>query len=289
MQPGQQAKEFPMTDIAVRPDSQLDVNTGQDVSPGQDAAIARLASWAETARAAYDIAVMLVKTTFVPAQYRDKPHEAAAAIMAGAELGIPGPIGAMKAFHPINGTPSLAALAMRGIVQSHGHQVPIRFSDATRAEVAGRRKGETDWHTSVWTIERATEAGLVGGKNPNWKTNPTAMLVARATSEVCRWVASDALMGMPYSAEELQDQGEQVAAPVPAARRLTTADLDEPPADRPGARIHPADGRKITPGYMADPDAARKAAEFPGYVDPSTLVVPDPDWPEPAVPGGAEQ
>jgi hypothetical protein len=149
-----------MTDIAVRPDSHIDVNPGPD-------AVARLVSWADTATAAYEIAVRLVKTSFVPAHYRDKPEEAAAAIMAGAELGIPGPIGAMKAFHPINGTPSLSALAMRGIVQSHGHDVRIVVSDDTRAEVAVRRKGDTDWQTSVWTIERATVAGYVGGKNPN--------------------------------------------------------------------------------------------------------------------------
>lgn len=65
--------------------------------------------------------------------------------------------------------------------------------------------------------------------------------------------------------------------------RVTAAEIT-------GQNVHPADGRLITPGYMPDPDAARKAAEFPGYVDPDTLVVPDPDWPETApIPNGAEQ
>jgi hypothetical protein len=206
-----------MTEIAVRPDAPVEINPGQD-------AVARLIGWAETAHAAHDMALMLVKTSFVPAQYRDKPDEAAAAILAGAEIGIPGPLAALRAFHPINGTPTLAAMTMRAIVQSHGHDVRIVVSDDTRAEVAVRRKGDTDWQTSVWTIERAKLAGLVGGKNPNWKTNPTAMLVARATSEGCRWVASDALMGMPYSAEELQD--EAAIEPPPATRRLTVAELE---------------------------------------------------------------
>jgi hypothetical protein len=31
---------------------------------------------------------------------------------------------------------------------------------------------------------------------------PQAMLAARATSEVCRLVAADAILGMPYSSEE---------------------------------------------------------------------------------------
>lgn len=212
-----------MTEIAIRPDAAMEANPGQD-------AVARLAGWAETARAAHQIATSLVKTSFVPAQYRDKPHEAAAAILAGAEMGIPGPMAALRAFHPINGTPTLSALAMRAIVQSHGHELRIVHSDDTRAEVTVRRRGDAEWQTSVWTIERAKLAGLVGGKNPNWKSNPAAMLVARATSEGSRWVASDALMGMPYSSEELQDQPELTAPPAPATRRLTAAELDEAPA-----------------------------------------------------------
>lgn len=217
-----------MTEIAIRPDA-------AELAVGRDP-VAQLAAWAETARAAHQIATSLCKTTFVPAQYRDKPHEGAAAILAGAELGIPGPLAALRAFHPINGTPTLSAMAMRAITQAHGHEVVTRHTDATRAEVAVRRKGGTDWQTAVWTIERAQLAGLVGGKNPNWKTNPTAMLMARATSEGCRWIASDALMGMPYSAEELQDQAElTAAAPTPATRRLNPADLDEPAVTGPAS------------------------------------------------------
>ena len=48
---------------------------------------------------------------------------------------------------------------------------------------------------------------------------------------------------------------------------------------------------EITRGYKPDPQAAEKAAAFPGFVAADTLVVPvdvdGDDWPEPAVPGGA--
>jgi hypothetical protein len=226
-----------MTELAV-PNS-----TGAlEVGPADDQ-VARLVSWAETARAAHQIATSLCKTTFVPDHYKDKPHEGAAAILAGAELGIPGPLAALRAFHPINGTPTLSAMAMRAITQAHGHEVRIVHSDATRAEVAVRRKGSTDWQSVVWTIERAEQAGLVGGRNVNWKKNPTAMLIARATSEGCRWVASDALMGMPYSAEEMQDEvGLSSPAPAaPVARRLSVADLDKPAAvEAPARNVRPA-------------------------------------------------
>jgi hypothetical protein len=56
------------------------------------------------------------------------------------------------------------------------------------------------------------------------------MLLARATAEQCRWTAADAIMGMPYAAEEITDTPAVHAAPV--ARRLTVAELDAPAAAR---------------------------------------------------------
>jgi hypothetical protein len=78
---------------------------------------------------------------------------------------------------------------------------------------------------STWDIGRARQMGLL--EKDQWKKQPQAMLVARATAEVCRWIASDAIMGVPYAAEEIDDR----PAPAPVARKLTVADLDEPPAD----------------------------------------------------------
>ena len=57
--------------------------------------------------------------------------------------------------------------------------------------------------------ESISEATLL-----NWKKQPGAMLVARATSEACRLVAADAILGIGYSSEEIADGGsydEQVA------------------------------------------------------------------------------
>jgi hypothetical protein len=52
--------------------------------------------------------------------------------------------------------------------------------------------------------------------NPNYKNNPANMLVARATAEVCRWIAADAIMGMPYAAEEIADEPPWTRLPPPA-------------------------------------------------------------------------
>jgi len=180
-----------------------------------------LAVWASEARQAYSIAVSLAKTSFVPDAFRDKPHEVTAAILAGKELGFD-PMASLRSISIIKGTPALTAMAMRGLVQSHGHDVEVVSESPTRAVVKGTRRsgllgGKTTEHVSEWTIERAKSMGLTS--RDNWQKQPQAMLVARATSEACRRTAADVLIGMPYSAEELADVDGDVADLKPKRRR----------------------------------------------------------------------
>jgi hypothetical protein len=189
-------------------------------------AMDRLGRWLQQADAVFAIAERICETSFVPTAYRKKPAEAAAAMLAGAELGFD-PMASLRAFDNINGTPAPKAITQRAVVLGAGHEVETIEQSATRAVVRGRRKGAAEWQTASWDIARAKRLPQFK-TNPNYQNNPEAMLVARATSEVCRWVAPDAIMGMPYSAEEISDHPE--LAPSPVVRRLTVADLDEPPA-----------------------------------------------------------
>jgi hypothetical protein len=243
-------------------DIEISSKAATAVTTYSDNAMDRLGRWLQQADAVFAIAERICETSFVPTAYRRKPAEAAAAMLAGAELGFD-PMASLRAFDNINGTPAPKAITQRAVVLGAGHDIETIEQSATRAVVRGRRKGATEWQTATWDIARAMRLPQFK-TNANYQHNPEAMLVARATSEVCRWVAPDAVMGMPYSAEEISDHPE--LAPSPVVRRLTVADLDEP-------RVHPSDGRELAKGYMADPDAGRKAAEFPGYIDPTTLVV----------------
>jgi hypothetical protein len=214
-----------MTDISIPTQQQAAVATRDD------AAMDRLGSWLQQADAVFAIAERICDTSFVPTAYRKKPAEAAAAMLAGAELGFD-PMASLRAFDSINGTPAPKAITLRAVVLGKGHQVETVEQSATRAVVRGRRFGKGEWQVSTWDIERARKLPQFT-TNANYKNNPEAMLVARATAEVCRWVGPDAVMGMPYAAEEAGDF-EPVAPSAPATRRLTVAELDEPAAIEQG-------------------------------------------------------
>lgn len=211
-----------------------------------------LVAWAHAARQAHEIAVQLADTSFVPKAMYRRPGEVTGAILAGRELGIE-PMAALRSIDIIDGTPAMRANALRGLVQSHGHLIWVEESTEFRAIVCGQRRergmlgrrepvGRVE--KSTWTMDRAKKANLAGKKN--WQTHPTAMLVARATAEVCRLVAADVLLGMPYSAEELGDgapedaPGGSDAAPVaePTTRKRRTVQRDPvTPAPPPPAGV----------------------------------------------------
>ena len=222
-----------MSEIAVREDA-----TPATATPE---AAARLVEWAKAATAAHQLATALAQTAFVPQQYRGKPGEATAAILAGAELGFD-PLASLRAFDNIQGTVAPKAITLRAVAQSKGHELEVTEESDTRAVVSYRRNGSANWQTVEWTIEHARSLGLVG--KDNWKKQPRAMLVARATSEAARRVASDAILGIAYSAEELTDHPENRPEVVPA-RRVTAAEItgrivpepaprEDPPAESDG-------------------------------------------------------
>jgi hypothetical protein len=193
-------------------------------------AASELEQWGRDLTTAYAAAVKLVTTSFVPESYRDKPAEAAAAIMTGQEVGL-APLAALRSIDIIQGTPGMRAVAQRALLQSHGHSIWVHESTATRAIVRGRRKGDETVHESEWTIERARGLNLLG--KPNWKNQPIAMLVARATSECARLTAADVLLGLAYSIEEIQDDAPLTdAAAEPAVKRPSTRAARKPLAEK---------------------------------------------------------
>jgi hypothetical protein len=174
--------------------------------------------------------VSLAKTSFVPASMKGKPEEVTAAILAGREIGLE-PMTALRSIDIIQGVPAMRALTLRGLVQAAGHELWVKESTETRAIVEGRRKGSEHVERSVWSMERAAKLGLTG--KDNWKKQPGAMLVARATSEVARLIGADVLMGMPYAIEELDHGTSDTSDEKPATVRRRRATEPAPEVERP--------------------------------------------------------
>lgn len=265
-------------EIATRAEESAAVSTYLAADPPTES---ELEAWARDAIAISNIAANIATTSLAGA-YRGKPDEVTAVILAGHELGIQ-PMTSLKSIDVIQGQPALRAHAMRGLLQSKGHEIELVESDDNHCVMRGRRKGADAWQQVVWDIPRARQLGLLG--KDQWKKQPKTMLINRATGEICRLVAADALHGMPYAAEELDGyvHGETVQQKrVP----LSVAALTAPTAQT--AAAEDADRQAVFhriehPGM---PSAAPVADEGDGVWD-QDAVDGSTDWPETAQAGGA--
>lgn len=237
-----------------------------------------LQGWAAELESAAGIARSLATTSFIPDSlkvWQGDPRQGApldrevttaqvaAALLAGRELGLD-PMASLRSISVIRGTPALSAMSLRAMLLHHGHDIAVVESTSTRAMVRGRRDGAGEPQTSTWTLDRAKLAGLYPGKpEGNWRRQPQAMLVARATAECARWIAADAILGMPYILEEIEDP--DAAADMPAdtepevkpkrrARRKTARPLPELPSGPPAIPQQRAGEHDQDPGPEPEPE-----------------------------------
>jgi hypothetical protein len=139
-------------------------------------------------------------TPFVPTALRGKNEAVLACVLYGAELGL-GPMQSLNSIHVIEGRTAMSPELMRAMVARHGHRIDVIENSNDVCEVKGTRADTGSTATVRWTLDDARMAGLAG-KN-NWKTYPRAMLLARATSELCRIVFPDVIAGLSYTPEEV--------------------------------------------------------------------------------------
>jgi hypothetical protein len=182
-------------------------------------------------------------TVFVPTALRGKNESVLACIMYGAELGL-GPMQALNSIHVIEGRTAMSPELMRAMVARHGHRIDVVENSNTVCEVKGIRADTGSTATVRWTMEDAKMAGLAN-KN-NWKTYPRAMLLARATSELCRIVFPDIIAGLSYTPEEvssiegaeyvpeatLNDLQEAFTAAAEVIEEIIDAEIVEEPAPK---------------------------------------------------------
>lgn len=188
-----------MTELALRRESTVSViqNTANDLA------------------AALQIATALVKTPFVPVHFRGKPEDAAAAVLYGATIDMD-PVTALQNIYVVSGKPALYARTMVAIVLSKGHLIWTEHEAEGTVTVCGQRAGSNKVESVTWDTALAKRAGYT--KNTKYQSDPRSMLYARASGDVARRVAPDALLGMGYTREELELEDEQPDTPTVQAR-----------------------------------------------------------------------
>ena len=151
-------------------------------------------------------AEVLADSNLLPAQYRKNPANVLLAAELGEALGIP-TIQAINSIHVIEGKPSAGADLMASIVRRAGHRIRVterRTQDGPIVTAQLIRSDDPDFtFESTWDMSRARQAKLDG--KDNWKKYPASMMRARAIMEVCRAGASEAMYGVSYTPEELED------------------------------------------------------------------------------------
>lgn len=160
--------------------------------------VEKLRQHAELKQMAYDYAEFITKTGACPAIYKNKPMDAAAAIIRGTALGFD-PDGALEAFFVIQGKTGMYARAMIAVAENVGCRVWEEEATDDSVTWCGIRPGDDKVERVTWTMELAERAGYT--RNAKYKTNPREMLRAKCQAELARIVAPGALMGLVSEAE----------------------------------------------------------------------------------------
>lgn len=187
-------------------------------------------------------ASMIARSGLAPKQV-NTPEKVLVIAMKGRELAIP-PMQALSHIHIVEGKPTMSAELMAALVRRAGHKLRIVESTPETCTVEGVRSDDPDHPQQVtWTMEDAKRAGVAS--KTNWKNYPTAMLLARAISALCRFLFADVLMGASYTPEELgaevNEDGEVLDANGTGVQesetRSTESEVEDPEPDIEDAEV----------------------------------------------------
>lgn len=160
----------------------------------------------------------MATASLLPRQYQQNPGNLLFAVEYADALDIPR-INAITSIHVIDGKPSASAELIASMVRKAGHKLRIPLSTDTECIAQVIRADDPDFtYEARWTVEKAKAAGLWG--RGNWSKYPGAMLRARAITEVARMGASEALLGVVYTPEELGADVDETGAVVHTVTRV---------------------------------------------------------------------
>lgn len=221
----------------------------------------------DTLAAKVEYCKLLADSGLLPDAYRAKPANVLYAVEYGESVGIP-TMAAINGVHVIKGKPTASAGLVGALVRCAGHKLRVKGNDTTARAVIVRADDPGFEFESVWTLERAVQAGLCTlrdgkpyarddkGRPTSWEKYPAAMLKARATTEVARDACEEVLFGLHYTPEELGAEVDEDGVPV----AVPIVSQDTPPAAAPPEPVR-VDDAEIVPDPAPQPvaDAAQSA------------------------------
>lgn len=170
-----------------------------------------------------DFAKAVAVSTLLPAEMRGKPADVLVVVLQGLDLGMR-PMQAFGLIDVIKGKPCLKAEGKRALVLAAGHGFRVVEWTDDKCVVEGRRRGTDEWQQATFTREQAKKAGLSGD---NWTKYPADMLLARATSRLCKAYFADVTNGLATSEEMFDDRPER-----PTLMQIAAERADKPaPSD----------------------------------------------------------
>lgn len=127
-------------------------------------------------------------------------------ILAGRELGMQA-MASLRAFHIIEGKPTMSADLIRALVLKSGHAEYFRCTErtATQATFVTKRKGDPEVSLTFTLAEgrQAWPKDQAAFDKSGWGKNPADMCVARASAKLARLVYADIVFNM-YTPEEIE-------------------------------------------------------------------------------------
>jgi hypothetical protein len=235
---------------------------------------ARVDSWIPVVGSVADLAQMIANTDLVPRPYRDNPAAVAAIILRGREIGLQ-PMQSLASSYVVNGSVRLYAEAQRALILAAGHQIVFTELTGIKAVVRGRRRMDENWTTVEYTLDMAKTSGAYN-RNPNYKTNPRAMLAARASAELARLIFADVIGG--FAAVEEPDD---ITVTVPDDQAGQPARTMLQRSWKPSEAVQPASGRRNLPaGPIMPTEGPEAVSDRPTTSDDQPGPEPDPDQPE---------
>lgn len=204
-----------------------------------------------------NLAAQIAKTEFVPESFRNRPEAVLACMLFGREVGL-GPMASLNLTQSIKGKVGLKPEGMRAVVQAHGHRIWTEEYGDDAVTLCGQRAGDERVERVRWTLDDAKRAKLVAAGDSSWSKYPRAMLLARATSELCRLLFSDVTGGIAYGPDELEEIAGVAPPPAAAAPVVRGAVVDVETGEVPAAK-----SRKRKPPTVDAEPAGRPAESRP--------------------------